>query len=318
MIDVSVIIVNYNTLPLTTACINSIVENTSLGVKYEIIIVDNNSKNKEGEELVNKFPMIKLIQNSKNVGFGIANNQGMNFAKGRYYLLLNSDTYFLNDVLTNAVAFADENQKQYKIYGADIRNSDLSSQRSFFSRRRDDVLMAFKIGVINSNPFFYKYLNALPKADSTEVGGLYGAYIFLDRIVFEETKGFDPDFFMYCEETEWFRNRIKDRYRIKLCERSTVVHYGGGSSRQTIINDQNLLSDFLYWYKISYQAYWVYVIGVYFNSIFTIFLLPLMSKIERQRYFRIVKIRWKFVYRVFFDIPRYSNKYGSRDNSLVV
>lgn len=94
--DVSIIIVNYNTYDLTLDCINSIKEKTN-NIKYEIIVVDNNSPNRIIENL--KLENVRLVLNSKNGGFGYANNIGNKYAKGKYLFFLNSDTILMNNAI---------------------------------------------------------------------------------------------------------------------------------------------------------------------------------------------------------------------------
>src|SRR3972149_331284 len=90
-IDVSVIIVNYNSTELLENCLNSINEFTN-EIKYEIIVVDNNSVTGDVETLLKKYDRITLIKNNINKGFGAANNQGVKIAEGKFILLLNNDT----------------------------------------------------------------------------------------------------------------------------------------------------------------------------------------------------------------------------------
>lgn len=93
--DVSVIIVNYNTSDLVKNCITSIMEKTK-NVSFEIIVVDNNSKDGSVETIINEFPQVRVFPLKENVGFGKANNIGVQHAKGRYVFFLNSDTVLLN------------------------------------------------------------------------------------------------------------------------------------------------------------------------------------------------------------------------------
>ena len=92
--DLSVIIVNWNTKKLLEDCLGSIFKFTK-DVGFEIIIVDNGSEDGSQSMLKKKFPQVKLIPNKDNLGFAKANNQGIKIAKGKYVLLLNSDTYLL-------------------------------------------------------------------------------------------------------------------------------------------------------------------------------------------------------------------------------
>jgi len=97
--DLSIIIVNYKTLELTSNCIDSILKSNTKGLDYEIIVVDNASEDGSIESIQNQFPSVKIIVNHENQGFSKANNLGMKAAVGDYVLLLNSDTISLYPVI---------------------------------------------------------------------------------------------------------------------------------------------------------------------------------------------------------------------------
>lgn len=105
--DVSVIIVNYNTLGLTSDCIESIIAQTST-VEYEIILVDNASTD-GSKEVFAQDKRIKYIYSDQNLGFGRANNLGIREAKGRYLFFLNSDTILLNNAVKLFFDFCEKN-----------------------------------------------------------------------------------------------------------------------------------------------------------------------------------------------------------------
>lgn len=314
-INVSVIIINFNTFDLTCQCIKSIINNT-IRANYEIVLIDNNSDECDANLFIQRFPNIILIKNKENVGFGIANNQGMSIAKGRYFLLLNSDTYLLNNAIDYAVDFA-KRETEYMIFGAQILNTDLSIQISHYSSYNHNLFKAFRSGFINENPCLKRLFNK--PAQKGEIGGLYGSYIFLHREVFKTTGGFDPDFFMYCEDTEWFRNRIFNKYKIAICEQALIVHIGSQSDKDCrIVNKQNMLSYYLYWYKFGKLHFLIYFIGSYINTVISYFLLPFMGIHERKRHFMIIRHRISLMKPIMFNILPYSNKYGSRNYSLKV
>ncbi|MDC5348150.1 glycosyltransferase, partial [Acinetobacter baumannii] len=106
--DVSIIIVNYNTYNLVLQCIESVIKNTKK-ISYEIIVVDNNSPNREIEKLNEIYPNVKLVLNTKNSGFGIANNIGNKYANGKFLFLLNSDTIVLDNSIYTLYKFMVEN-----------------------------------------------------------------------------------------------------------------------------------------------------------------------------------------------------------------
>lgn len=312
-IDLSIVIVNYNTFEVTCNCIKSILTNTN-SVVFEILLVDNNSTDVDPSEFLKLFPEIRLIANNDNVGFSIANNQGMEASGGKFILLINSDTYLINNAIDKAYEFA-LNHSDIKIFGANILNVDLTPQKSFFYSTSTSWLSSFKYGFIYANPLLSKFFK--PKENIEKVGGLYGAYVFLSREVYDQTKGFDPDFFMYCEDTEWFRNRLSENYKIKICSEAKIVHIGGQSDKVNhFVNGQNVLSYFLYWYKLGKLKFFIYTTGAYLNTFITFFLLPLMSNMERKRHLSIILIRLKLFGKIVFNITKYKNEFGSRPTPL--
>ncbi len=103
--DVSVIIINYNTYELTCSCIQSIIREAGNGYTYEIILVDNASTETDAENFLKQFPSIKLIKSTVNAGFARGNNLGIRQAEGEYILLLNSDTVLKNDAIGICLSF---------------------------------------------------------------------------------------------------------------------------------------------------------------------------------------------------------------------
>ena len=108
MVDVSIIIVSYNTAELLENCINSIVEKTQ-NISYEVIVVDNDSCDNSISLLYEKFDWVKVIVSKKNLGFGRANNLGIEVASGRNILFLNSDTILINNAIKILSDFLDGN-----------------------------------------------------------------------------------------------------------------------------------------------------------------------------------------------------------------
>src|SRR3972149_2509597 len=125
--DLSIIIVNYNTKELLLDCLGSIKKNTKK-ISYEIILVDNASTDGSVEILRRlKSPDVKVVLNRENFGFSKANNQGIKIAKGRYVLLLNSDTKVQDSILTEMIEYMDENPKT-GVAGCALKNPDGSLQ----------------------------------------------------------------------------------------------------------------------------------------------------------------------------------------------
>lgn len=316
--DISIIIVNYNTFELTCQCINSVL--TYLDESdYEIILVDNASKEVNPDQFKITFPQIKLIKLEENYGFGIANNIGMTKALGEFFMLLNSDAYFIDTSPKYLLHEAKENPK-FKVFGCTMLNEDLTFQKTFYPKLDLDVFNVTKL-LVFSNPLLkqlFQFKKEKVEEDiPDEVGGLYGSFVFLQREVFEQTGGFDPDFFMYSEDIEWFRNRIAKRYRTKICKSARIVHLGSGSSPDQL-KKQSILSHFLYWYKIGLVQYVLFTLVSLLNCITSLLLLPFMRKIERRRNLIHSKYLFHLLPQIVLDIPKYSNKFGSRKSVLKV
>ena len=126
--DLSVIIVNWNTKKLLEDCLASIFKFTK-NLDFEVIVVDNSSSDGSQKMVQNKFPKVKLIQNKDNLGFAKANNIGIKLAIGKYILLLNSDTYLIENSLQKLVEFAVK-QENLGVLAPQLLNSDETIQQA--------------------------------------------------------------------------------------------------------------------------------------------------------------------------------------------
>jgi GT2 family glycosyltransferase len=155
-IDVSVIIVNYNTRQLTCDCIASVIEKT-VQVNYEIIVVDNASSDDSVDFIKNKFPVVKLIANPINEGFGRANNTGAKNAGGKFLFLLNSDTLLVNDAIDILHAFMQKDIKKEtgaccaNLYTAEKNVGMIIGAHLFIRKEIFELLEGF-------DPHFFMYL----------------------------------------------------------------------------------------------------------------------------------------------------------------
>jgi len=234
LIDVSIIIVSYNTEDLLKKCINSIVENTK-DIQYEIIIVDNGSKDGTIEYLKNiKLNNITIIYNNKNLGFGSANNIGIKYSRGKYILFLNSDTILINNAI-----------KIFYDYFENTENTDIGVLGCYLKNDNGDIIHSYesfpsiktflaselhldKIYAINEN----KIVN---NSKIIEVDYVTGADMFVSRSIIKKfNKFFDEDYFMYFEDTD-IQFRLKNMgYRRIIIPGPEIIHYLSKSSKTTI------------------------------------------------------------------------------------
>ena len=132
-VDVSVIVVNYNTLELTKNTINSVIEKTR-DLNYEIILVDNASTDGSVEFFEREYTdKVIFIKNSENLGFGRANNKGIEISKGKYVFLLNSDTLLINNAIKILFDFMEKN-KDCGICGGNLYDLEMNPMHSYKQR----------------------------------------------------------------------------------------------------------------------------------------------------------------------------------------
>lgn len=243
--DVSIIIVNYNTKDLLFNCLDSIQTQTK-EIDYEIIVFDNASNDGSIEMIKKEFPNIKLIKSNKNLGFGKANNLAAKTAKGKYLFLLNSDTKLRNNIVKIFFDFA-EKHREFNIgaIGAILLDENLNVIHSFgylpsflrdvwfdlktsilnllgrtrylkIKKSLKDILRLKKRTYSNQNTFF-------------EVEYVTGADMFIKKEDFNLFGGFDPNYFMYFEESDLQYRMQNSGFKNIIITESQLIHFEGAS-----------------------------------------------------------------------------------------
>ena len=230
--DVSIIIVNWNTADLLRDCLKSVYECAG-AVEYEIIVVDNASADSSAEMIKNKFKNVILIENTGNRGFAAANNQGMAVATGRYVLLLNSDTIVLENSIANTVSFADENP-EVAVTGCQVLNPDGTVQRTCFkfpSILNMLLSSTYLYKLFPRNRFFGReQMTWWDRSDVREVDVVTGCFMLVRREAIEQVGMMDERFFMYGEETDWCYRFRKRGWKIMFAPVGRIIHLGGQST----------------------------------------------------------------------------------------
>lgn len=234
MIDLSVVIVNWNTKGPLRQCLESIYEETTV-TTFEIFVVDNASGDGSSQMIRYSFPQAKLVENEENVGFARACNRGLCRAQGRYLVLLNPDTWLPDDALGQMVAFLDEHPN-IGVLGPRIVDVDgiidprcarrypsLSSE--LFEKLRLDRRFP------HSRLFGDYMMTYWDHKDSREVDALSGACMMIRREVIEDAGLLDEDFFMYGEDVEWCYRIKKTGWQVFFYTQPTVMHLGARSSQ---------------------------------------------------------------------------------------
>lgn len=229
--QVSIIIVNYNTKHLTADCIDSIIAKTS-EVEYEIILVDNASSDGSQEEF-SSDGRILFLEAGDNLGFGKANNLGAQHAKGDYIFFLNSDTLLLNNAIYEMWRYSEEH-KEDNIGGLGCILCDGNNQRCHSYAKLNtwkDIVKSYFLAPYTKKKA--KEIMAMDAEDECkdafEVGYVTGADLFVSRKVIDECGCFDPDFFMYSEESEMQWRFKKHGYKNMIIKSPKIMHLEGMS-----------------------------------------------------------------------------------------
>lgn len=266
-LDVSIIIVNYNTKDLTRNCLKSVFEQTK-NISFEVIVSDNGSNDGSIEMIKSEFPQVVLIENNANLGFGAANNRGLNMAKGKYIFYLNSDTVLLNNA---AKIFFDywENSPEKEKIGAlgcvlQDENGNLIHSGGEFPKCKSICKERFSELVHSCAKYLllklhleklYQFSRKEIKSERVipgEVDYVTGADLFMLNDRFAE---FDERFVLYYEETDLQRNlRNQTGKKSFLIDEPKIIHllHKGRSEKikfETFSTFHNKVSSVLYFEK---------------------------------------------------------------------
>jgi GT2 family glycosyltransferase len=194
MIDLSIIIVNFNVKEFLQNLLSSI-EKSSGNISKEIIVIDNASDDGSVEIIREKFPSVRLIASQKNLGFGRANNLGLEISKGKYILLINPDTIVQEDTFQKLIYFM-EKTPEAGLVGCKVLNSDgtlqLACRRGFPGPWTSFTKVTGLSRLFPKSRLFAGYnLTYLDENQTYEVDAISGAFMMMKREVYEKIGGFD-------------------------------------------------------------------------------------------------------------------------------
>jgi GT2 family glycosyltransferase len=230
--DLSIVIVNWNTCGLLRDCLASVEKHLS-GVRAEVIVVDNASIDGSVDMVKRRFPKVNLIVNAENRGFAAANNQAFEHASGKYVLLLNSDTLVHGDVLSRSMEYLDANPG-VGMMGCKVLNGDGSTQLtcSQFPTFTNLLIQTLAANRLKSS-FFSRYqMLHWARDDEREVEVISGCYLMVRSQVIDEIGYLDEAFFCYGEETDWCRRCREAGWKLKFAPVGTITHFGSGTTRK--------------------------------------------------------------------------------------
>lgn len=223
MIELSIIVVNYNTADLTLACLQSIIKQ-SKDLSYELIVVDNASTDQSAVFIKSQIPEVIWLQNATNLGFGSAVNLGVSRACGTFVAVMNSDIVVLDKALEQMlIRFRTDAEHVGMVNCSLVDEFDVHQKAVYFYNA------SFK-EVLSYNRILHILFHRWFKSTPSEIKALNGACLLFKRSLFESLKGFDPDFFLYSEEFDLCRRILAQGYTLSCYEKIKVLHQNEGSS----------------------------------------------------------------------------------------
>jgi len=254
MVDVSIIIVSWNTKKLLLDCLASIKETVS-DVDYEVIVVDNNSSDGSQEAVEEKHPNVILKKCDKNNGFSVGNNIGLTLAKGKYLYLVNSDVIIKENCIKNMFHFMESNY-QVGMAGPKIYRTNGNLQPTC---KRLPTLHQLFFQALCLNDLFPKadvfseiHLNYVERNEvRKDVEILNGTFWVVRKEALNQVGGLDDRFFMYGEDIDWSKRFIEKGWQLAFVPSAEAIHFGRASSSNDPVRFlvEREKSQVLYWEK---------------------------------------------------------------------
>ena len=221
-LEVSIILVNWNALELTSAALTSIREQVR-GISYEVLVVDNNSTmDASSVELPRRFPWVEFIANRQNVGFSKANNQAIRRSRGRYVLLLNNDTIQISNAIGETLHYMDAHQEVGAMGVLHLNNdANRSVQESCFQFPKPWKEVASLLGmpITFSDP-------AARQSGERDVDWIVGSYLFARRPCLDDVGLLDERFFLYDEDIDWCLRAKRCGWKVRYWPQAAFIHIG--------------------------------------------------------------------------------------------
>lgn len=230
----SVIIVSYNTRTMTLRCLATLREALRDPAAVEVIVVDNASSDGSPDAIAEYFPEVTLVRLTANVGWGRGVNRGAAISKGEYLLFVNPDTVPVGDVVTDLVTFARAHPGHGLYTGRTLTVDGIDDGFSCWGLPTVWSYVCFATGLSTvlrrrrwANP------EGLPDYDRRsvrQVPAISGCLMLIERRLFHDLGGFDPQFFLYSEDIDLCARAGRLGARPLVCPGVAIMHLGGGSS----------------------------------------------------------------------------------------
>lgn len=295
-LDLSIVIISFNTLNLTKQCINSIKKYIK-NLKYEIIVIDNGSTDGSFQylsKLSSQDNNFVLVKNSENLGFAAGNNIGIKKSKGNFVLFLNSDTKITHNVMPEMLDYM--NMKDLGILSCKLIGSDgvVQGNGGYFPT----LIRVFSWMIIQDLPFVDRVIRPFhplkPKSlirnekfynSVKDLDWVTGAFVLVKKDLLREGVTWDADYFMYTEDVDFCYQAKRLGWKIEYNPRWSIIHYGGASSNKEFA----IVSEFMgikRFYKKFYPK-WQFILLRWILKTGTLLRALILSIIEGKELFNI-------------------------------
>ena len=279
--DLSVIIVNYNTKSLLQKCLESVFASQT-NYQFEVLVSDNASTDGSVEMLKQNFPKAKLIENTANLGFSKGNNVAIKQALGKYILLLNSDTEVRIDTFDLSIKYLDEHQEA-GIMGCKVLMPDGSLDKA--CRRRFPNPWNSFLRLLELNKFSDYNINT-PIDQETEVDAVMGAYLMNRKSVVEKIGLLNEEYFMYGEDIDWCWRVKEAGFKVMYYPAAQITHYKYGSAQTAPFKTIRLAHEAM---KIFYRKHyaqrynWLFNQFVYLGINLRMYLVLILNMFRKKK-----------------------------------
>ena len=285
MFDISIIIVNYKVKKYIIPCIESIYKHTSKSLRYEILVIDNNSNDGSIDAIKSQFSKVKIYENTENIGFSKAVNQGAETAIGKYIFILNPDTKLIEDSISILFTFLEKNETVAVVGPAIVTESGIKQQ----SYWKEPTLINTILSIYHLDFLNYKknYRNEI--GDKTIlVDAISGGAFFVQKDVFQNLNGYHPNLF-WMEDIDFCTKVRKLDNKIIYYPETKIIHYGGKSAEKDLhIAISNQLLSKIKYFKLHHSGIETIILTVailfiaLIKSILFLIVFPLGSKYRKK------------------------------------
>lgn len=300
-IDVSVVIVSYNTENLLDACLSSVFKQTRCA--FEVIVIDNASTDESLQIVRSKYPDVVLVSNDQNVGFAAANNQGFAIAKGCQVLMLNPDTAILDSAIDVMCSFLDDNPDVGAVGAQNLKpGGGIQKSCHHFPTLWTKIIEYAQLSRLfpharwagKANMSYWCY------DEVKEVDWLSGSCMMIRGEALRQVGHLDDAFFLYMEEVDWCFRAKKIEWKVVYTPEAKIVHYHGMSSGQ--LEESQMISKNIskhyfashyYYFRKHYGhacALATRALDVFYGLLFYVWNLPRRSEIGRIKRIRSLSI----------------------------